>query len=200
MTPTTPTLVVFKSKSSILRSKQHLQFNFGPWFKCVALEAYRFLVRSSVRFLNFMPSCISNTCAVFMGVRALFDYPRPDWILCWHRPASTQRNGRIKGFNNWEPIAVYGNSSIPNDTVSTPNTEHETGHESQKPIRLMTWLLNTLRGETILDPFSGSGTTLRAAKDLGRKSIGIEIEERYCEIAAKRLAQEVLPLTQTTSP
>ena len=66
-------------------------------------------------------------------------------------------------------------------------------HPTQKPIALMRWCLGFFPdATTILDPFMGSGTTLRAAKDLGRKAIGIEIEERYCEIAVKRLAQEVL--------
>ena len=72
--------------------------------------------------------------------------------------------------------------------------ERERAHPTQKPLALIYQLVlvSSNTGQVILDPFMGSGTTLRAAKDLGRKAMGIEIEERYCEIAAKRLAQEVL--------
>lgn len=66
-------------------------------------------------------------------------------------------------------------------------------HPTQKPVALMRWCLERHpEAGLVLDPFMGSGTTLRAAKDLGRKAIGIEIEEKYCEIAANRLRQEVL--------
>lgn len=69
-------------------------------------------------------------------------------------------------------------------------------HPTQKPTELFKMIIQdyTDAEQTILDPFMGSGTTLRAAKDLQRKAIGIEINEKYCEIAAKRLAQEVLDL------
>ena len=66
-------------------------------------------------------------------------------------------------------------------------------HPTQKPVRLMSWCLSFFpEAKTVLDPFMGSGTTLVAAKNLGLKAIGIEIEERYCEIAARRLSQGML--------
>ena len=78
---------------------------------------------------------------------------------------------------------------IVHPTNSTKNL-----HPNEKPLPIMKKLVNlgSSEGSTILDPFMGSGTTLRAAKDLGRKAIGIEIEERYCEVAANRMAQGVL--------
>ncbi len=70
----------------------------------------------------------------------------------------------------------------------------ENGHPCPKPIELVKWMVErvSLGGETVVDPFAGSGTTLRACKLLGRRAIGVEIEEAYCEIAARLLGQEVL--------
>ena len=77
--------------------------------------------------------------------------------------------------------------------IHSNNVNNGNLHPTQKPVDLMRWCLSSQPdASTILDPFMGSGTTLVAARDLGRKCIGIEIEERYCEIAAKRLAQGVL--------
>ena len=85
---------------------------------------------------------------------------------------------------------VYCRRDLSNNAIA-----NERLHPTQKPCALMKWCLEFFPdANLILDPFMGSGTTLRAAKDLGRKAIGIEIEERYCEIAAKRMAQTVMPL------
>lgn len=75
--------------------------------------------------------------------------------------------------------------------IGVPGTEKQ--HIAEKPVPVMRWMLSVSRG-LVLDPFMGSGTILRAAKDLGRRSIGIDVDERYCEIAAKRLRQEILGL------
>lgn len=76
-----------------------------------------------------------------------------------------------------------------------------THHPTQKPLKLITRCISHADKHdsinTILDPFMGSGTTLRAAKDLGRKAIGIEINEAYCEIAAQRMSQEVFSFNST---
>jgi site-specific DNA-methyltransferase (adenine-specific) len=66
-------------------------------------------------------------------------------------------------------------------------------HIAEKPVDVLRWLCRIAPpGSTVLDPFMGSGTTLRAAKDLGLRAIGIDVDKRYCEIAAERMAQEVL--------
>lgn len=77
---------------------------------------------------------------------------------------------------------------------ATKSSDRE--HPVEKPVDMLAALIEPCckTGSIVLDPFSGSGTTLEAAKRMGMKAIGIEGEERYCEIAAKRLAQRVLSL------
>lgn len=103
-----------------------------------------------------------------------------DFALFW---ASGKPRIRDDSGRNW---------AISNTTVG--NLGIEAGHPCPRPEAQIRHAVTVLSeaGATVLDPFMGSGTTLRAAKDLGRQAIGIEIEEKYCEIAANRLRQEVL--------
>lgn len=127
----------------------------------------------------------------------LWKHHNPDYRLCWYKGALPTRS--FVGFKDWEPVFVWGRcwTNPMHDHFFAPTLDFGTyGHPCPKSDEWAKWILARalpMNGR-VLDPFMGSGTTLRAAKDLGRKAIGIEIEERYCEIAAKRMAQEVLPL------
>ena len=143
---------------------------------------------------------IAKRSIVTPGNRNAWQYPSPDDVGVWYNPAG---NGRGKwGFILAHLILYYGVDPRAGKTAMASSTWGKSdsvsgikniSHPCPKPLLFTTWLADkgSLCGETILDPFMGSGTTLRAAKDLGRKAIGIEIEEKYCEIAVKRLQQEV---------
>jgi len=122
--------------------------------------------------------------------------------LMYLRRAVPHYNGRclVSGdvayaFGTW-PDSEPGRRVLPGECGATSVPSLRQPHPAARNEIHAAWLMRfwTDSDDVVLDPFMGSGTTLRAAKDLGRKAIGIEIEERYCEIAAKRMAQEVLPL------
>lgn len=124
-------------------------------------------------------------------------------VLVWNKDGCYSALSRSPFFTVHEEIYIVGDGwSLDGDrlplrsvlTTSEHRSAHTAavGHPTPKPVELMRRLVERTDG-VVADPFAGSGSTLRAAKDLGRKAIGVEIEERYCEIAARRLSQEVLP-------
>ena len=134
------------------------------------------------------------------GNRCMWDYPKPDDVGIWYNPASTTR-GRW-GFSMINCFIFYygkdpyniGQGMKYSQSLSGHSDSVEgIGHPCPKPMKFARWLVSraSVKRETVLDLFTGSGSFLIAAKDLGRRAIGIEIEEKYCEIAAKRLSQEV---------
>ena len=124
--------------------------------------------------------------------------PKPKSVLAWVKNNWSMGDLEHEHGRQWEACCFYPKSGhafikrIP-DVIMADRTGNGL-HPTEKPQELLEHIILANVCDTILDPFMGSGTTLRAAKDLGRKAIGIEIEEKYCEIAVKRLAQEVLAL------
>lgn len=152
---------------------------------------------------------IAPAVVITTGVEHAFDYPRPDWIGTIYYPSGS-------GMCRWgftcadllfyygrDPYLARGLGSRPNSLSSTEHAER-TDHPCPKPVGTMAWLIErvALEGETVLDCFLGSGTTAVAAIRTGRKCIGIELSEPYCEIAARRLDRELdqptLPFHKTT--
>jgi len=113
-------------------------------------------------------------------------------------PGTTWPSGAELCLYAWQKKRRWASDAMPvSNVIVADSYRHgmpgKVSHPTQKPLEVIYPIIQNSsgRGDSVLDPFMGSGTTLRAAKDLGRKAIGIEIEEKYCEIAAKRLEQEV---------
>ena len=158
--------------------------------------------------VSLLMSSVQGWAVVFCALEMLGTYQAadPDRYIrggIWDRISNTPQISGDRPAQGGEGVAIFhsrhggrmkwgggGKAAIWRHRVEAGLKYHET----QKPLSLFCEIMQmfSLASNLVLDPFMGSGTTLRAAKDLGRKGIGIEIEERYCEIAANRLRQEVL--------
>lgn len=148
----------------------------------------------------------SQRKVITCGVANINLYPQPTWILSWITPAGT--GSGPWGFCCWQPILVYGKDPYlqaglgrRHDIFIHTELSKTIKHPCPKPDNIFKKIIHRVsisQTDTILDPFMGSGTTLVAAKQLNRKAIGIEIEEKYCEIAVRRLAQQVMEFNATT--
>lgn len=131
--------------------------------------------------------------------------PRPAGVrhrLIWHKKGQAPGPVRAAFMSQDEEIYILGEadwrkSSPPMRSVIATTEPRSlevtrTGHPTPKPLGLMEALIDRCPAGAIADPFAGSGSTLVAAKHLGRRAIGVEVEERYCELAALRLAQDTL--------
>jgi site-specific DNA-methyltransferase (adenine-specific) len=125
-------------------------------------------------------------------------------LLTWDKTAGAGGRPQRGRFRQHSEFIVWGSSGpltdtsddFPGSVITVPREPHTTrDHPTQKPTALMAELVRVVPSDShrpVLDPFAGSGSTLVAAKQLGRRAIGVEIDERYCEIAAKRLTQDTL--------
>ena len=140
---------------------------------------------------------LARTGVVCSGVRWLQKYPHAVDIGTVFFANGAGRSPFGFGCNN--PILFYGKcpylanglGSRPNSVSATHWNSEDVDHPCPKPVKMMEWLVNrgSLKGETILDPFMGSGTTLVACAKLGRKGIGIEIDPGYFDIACRRVEE-----------
>lgn len=133
---------------------------------------------------------VCKRVVVFPGIHNVWLYPKADWMACWFY-GTTGSWGKY-GYNSWQPILLYGknNRRYGMDTIKYSKMEKRyPGHPCSKPLGLMKLVVERFSepGDSILDPFCGSGSTLLAAKETGRNYIGIDVSEAYVRISQARV-------------
>ena len=164
------------------------------WLMRAVGQAVRPMLPDGASFLSFIDW---RQWPNLVGALETCNY-RVQGMIVWDKGSM----GLGNGFRAQHELVCHASKGVPTihdkgcGNVITHPRQAPDDHPSPKPEQVMQRLIEvvTVDRGVVLDPFMGSGTTLRAAKNIGRRAIGIEIEERYCEIAAKRCAQEVLPL------
>lgn len=128
--------------------------------------------------------------------------PRSATWLVWDKLDGLTTDKRLVGFDdNADVELAWANVGGPARLIAhrwkgmlkDSERADQRVHPTQKPVALMARIIDWLTspGDLVLDPYAGAGSTLRAAKDLGRRAVGIELSEAYCEVTARRLGQEV---------
>lgn len=154
--------------------------------------------------VSWLPSVADNS--VIWGAHKLAHQLPPGSWLVWDKKVGLTSNDFGDGEAAWtsrdQPLRIFrflwNGLCIQSDSAEAKRKRGTSEalqrlHPTQKPVALMKWCLMFFpTAKTVLDPYCGSGTTLRAAKDAGLTAVGIEREEKYCEIAAKRMAQQVM--------
>jgi len=167
-----------------------------PYGICYDYASYDDTLENTKQLINSMlieAKRIATTTAMFIGVGTMYEFGKPDWTMVWFSPS--RPNLCPYGFSTWTPIHIYGkdkrknNGALPDGFETSRLTIHQNEHTCVKPIEPVAWLVKrfTDKNQLVCDPFAGSGTTAIACIQTKRRYILIEKEEKYCEIAAKRI-------------
>lgn len=179
-------------KNQRLGTTAKLNFDFGEWDK-FDKEWFEIAIKKTKGWI--ITFCAKKDIGIYWNILEKNRFVAID-ALAWLKPDPLPLNAKSKFLNAWEalvvgkkPGAYWGSRYFPNILKFQAPKGKDRIHPTQKPLGLIKKLieLTTKKGDIVLDPFMGSGTTAVACKQLGRNFIGFEISKEYCELAKKRL-------------